>query len=217
MSPDYARAVDPVFVGVLDLLNRISQRNTRGVSEEKAKLLAKLRDAESQLGSTEGWQLSKYALAAWIDEMLIAAPWDGRTAWENNTLEFDFFRTQTRATDFFLKSQEADKLPSNDPIEVYFLCVLLGFRGFYAARPEDAAFIAQQKNLPQTLEMWTSIKSRRIQLFRVKEPEVKSRPLEGAPPLHGKFLVVGSTLLCLMMICVFAVVWYYFLHEKLMG
>ena len=43
------------------------------------------------MGQSVDWQLAKYALVAWIDEMLILdAPWDGRSQWNEVTTSVGF-------------------------------------------------------------------------------------------------------------------------------
>ena len=138
--------------------------------------------------------------------MLIAAPWDGRQEWNNNSLEFDFFNTQIRATNFYQQAKEADKLSTSDAIEVYYLCVILGFRGLYGAKQEESAFLADRMDLPQSIDEWAKHMSRRIKFFKPPPPDVKKTPVAGAPPLMGRFLLVGSLLVCSMMTAVFVVV-----------
>ena len=86
MTPKFAKAVDNVFLGVLDLLERIERNQSINVSDERTRIQKRIDNAEAQLGSTQDWQLAKYALVSWIDSMLIGAPWDGNTWWENNPL-----------------------------------------------------------------------------------------------------------------------------------
>ena len=102
----------------------------------------------------EGWELAKYALVAWIDDVLIEAPWPGRDWWENNSLEFAYFNTRDRATQFFKRAKQAAQLTRRDALEVFYVCVILGFRGLYAM--PEAAFLADQLDLPPDLESWAA-------------------------------------------------------------
>ena len=43
--------------------------------------------AEAALGGGLEWELAKYALVSWIDEILVETPWSGRDWWSNNVLE----------------------------------------------------------------------------------------------------------------------------------
>ena len=213
MNPTYAEAIDPIFLHVLRLLEDLSFGKQKSPEEERERILWLFRDAEAKIGSKQGWELIKYALASWVDEVLIIAPWEGRRFWTNNSLEFDYFNTRHRATRFFQQAVEADKLTRSDASEVYYICVVLGFRGFYA-NPADATYAAAQLKLPETIEDWTRRTARKIKLSQPPEPTHEPRALEGAPALHGKFMLVGSVLLTVMMTATFIVVFWMFLWER---
>ena len=107
MTPKFAKAVDNVFLGVLDLLERIERNQSINVSDERTRIQKRIDNAEAQLGSTQDWQLAKYALVSWIDSMLIGAPWDGNTWWENNPLERTYFFDRNAYTYFYARAREA--------------------------------------------------------------------------------------------------------------
>src|SRR5204862_385786 len=100
MTPKFAKAVDPVFMHVLGLLERIARDENLMVNEERVKIRGWLDQAEGQLGHGPDWQLAKYALVAWIDDVLIDAPWDGRNWWKENALEVEVFNTRLRNEQF---------------------------------------------------------------------------------------------------------------------
>ena len=75
MTPEFAKAVDPVFLYVLNLLERINQGEPVSAEDERSEILKGLDRADAQLGHRDDWQLAKYALVSWIDEVLIEAPW----------------------------------------------------------------------------------------------------------------------------------------------
>ena len=131
MTPRFASAVDPIFLCVLDLLDRISSNQVSSPEDESNRIQNRFREAEAQVGEIHGWELAKYALTSWIDDVLIEAPWEGRDWWENNSLEFAYFKTRDRATEFFIKSKQAAELSRRDFLEVFYVCVVLGFRGMY--------------------------------------------------------------------------------------
>jgi len=211
MTPDFAAAVDPVFLHVLGVLERISRNETVSPQEERASVQNWLRNAEAQLGQRQEWQLAKYALVAWIDDMLIEAPWDGAAWWKENALEVEVFNTRERATQFFLKAQDATKTPRRDALEVFYVCVVLGFRGLY--RDRQAAFLATQLKLPADLEAWARQTAQAIQLGHGRPPiREQPRPPNAAPPLEGKFLLLGSTVTCIVL-SVFAGLLYWLLFS----
>lgn len=193
MNPRFAAAVDPIVLYVLELVDRLSNGQSASAEEEREQIQNRFRSAESQLSEKQGWELAKYALAAWIDELLIETPWNGRNWWENNLLEFSYFKTRDRATEFFMKAEQASESTHRDALEVFYVCVVLGFRGLYVS--PDSIFLAEQLKLAPDIETWVRRKSRVIQLGQGRPPfGGTDRPGRGAPRLEGKFLFAGTLL-----------------------
>lgn len=213
MSPEFASAIDPLFLCVLDLLDRIGRGEDRQPAEERELVQNRLRGAEDQIGSKPGWELAKYALVSWIDDMLIEAPWDGRNWWENNSLEFAHFKTRDRATLFFVKATEAGELSRRDALEVFYICVVLGFRGLYAL--PDAAVLAEHRDLPIDVEDWARRTSRSIELGQGRPTfHASTRIGDGAPPLSGRFAVVNAWLTTVVLTAFTIVVGYFVLTTR---
>lgn len=204
MTPQFAQAVDRIFLAVLGLLDRISRNEPLVPSEERVRIRAALDHAESLLGQSPEWQLSRYALVTWVDEVLIEAPWEGRQWWEENALEVEIFNTRDAFTAFYLKAVEAATLPQKNALEVFYVCVVLGFRGLY--RDSSAVVMADQLRLPPDLAAWTKQTALAIRLGQGRPPITEApHPGDGAPPLEGKFALVGSTLLCVVLAAVTAI------------
>ncbi len=213
MTPRFALAVDPIFLDVLDLLDRISSNEASAPEEESNRIQNRFREAEAQVGEIHGWELAKYALAAWIDDVLIEATWEGRNWWENNLLEFAYFKTRDRATEFFLKGKEAAELSRRDFLEVFYVCVVLGFRGMYGL--SECQFLADQLQLPIDLASWTKQTARSIQLGHGRAHIAETlRPAAGAPPLEGKFRLVGAALMGIMLAALVIIVGYFVLLAR---
>jgi type VI secretion system protein ImpK len=193
MTPKFAKAVDPVFMHVLGLLERIVRDENPPVSEERVKIRGWLDQAEGQLGHGQDWQLAKYALVSWIDDVLIDAPWEGRNWWKENALEVEIFNTRLRNEQFYMKGKEAASLPSKDALEVFYVAVVLGFRGLYRD-PNAAAVLAEPRGLPPDLEAWAKQTSMAIQLGQGR-PQVSEshEPIAGAPPLNGPSMLIWSS------------------------
>ncbi len=131
MTPKFAKAVDPIFMHMLRLLDRIESAESPDPGEERIQIRALIDQAEAMLGLGSEWELAKYALVSWIDEMLIDAPWESREWWKNNVLEQQIFGTRKRHQQFFIFAQKAAELIGKDALEVFYVCVILGFRGIY--------------------------------------------------------------------------------------
>lgn len=198
MSPEFAAAVDPVFTYVLSVMDEIESGSTPLPEEINARIRGFIDQAEHRLGNREEWELAKYALITWVDDLLIEAPWEGRTWWEENRMEFQVFRTAEAFTKFYSQANQATELPRKDALEVFYVCVVLGFRGFYG--DPSALAHADDFGLPASLEEWARRTSMSIQLAQGRPPLIeRGRPGPGAPPLEGKYLLVGTGLTCVML------------------
>lgn len=196
MRPDFSKAVDPVFLYVLELLERVKSSDAPDWADERTRILGRLDHAEVILGQTDEWKLAKYALIAWVDEMLTEPVWDGAAKWRDNSLEFEAFGSAVRFTEFYVRGESAARLPKKDALEVFYLCVVLGFRGMYR-NPEMAERGRQQVDveLPDTLEKWAKRYSEIVKSADdLSEPVGPTERIRGAPWREGKFLFLGSWL-----------------------
>src|SRR5215470_15563795 len=110
MTPRHALAVDPLLLHMLGLLDRLADGQSPNPLDERARIKALLDQGEAVVGSGQEWELSKYALVAWIDEMLVEADWESREWWSNNVLEMELFRTRLCSERFFQNAKEASTL-----------------------------------------------------------------------------------------------------------
>ncbi len=81
---------------------------------------------------------ARFALVAWADEVILTSDWPGRDEWLREPLQLSLFRTNRAGNEFFdhLARLRPDQ---NDAREVFFLCLVHGFAGIFAARDEDGA------------------------------------------------------------------------------
>jgi type VI secretion system protein ImpK len=190
MTPNFAQAIDPIFMYMLALLDRIGRAVKPDPREERARIRALIDEAEARLGTMTEWGLAKYAVVSWIDEMLIDAFWDGREWWSNNILEVELFNSRQCHEQFFLKAQQASTLPGRDALEVFYVCVILGFRGLYHDA-ETSAVIAQSLNLPSDLKQWARQTALSIRLGQGRDAlAVPGGEIYGAPPLRSRASVI---------------------------
>lgn len=199
MTPKLARAVDPVFLYTLELLDRIARHQPVSPQEEQLRLRALIDQADALLGAEPEWDAAKYALVSWIDEVLLDTPWDGQDWWSNNVLEVALFNSRLCNERFYLRAVESTALSRRDALEVYYVCVVLGFRGLYRD-PEAARFLIQSHNLPEDLETWARQAALSIRLGQGRPPPGPLGPeIAGAPPLPGKSQVVWPWLTAAML------------------
>ena len=194
MTPQFAKAVDPIFLHVFGLLEKIANNESPSAEDERLRIRGWLDQAEGILGHSQDWQLAKYAIVSWIDEVLIETDWPGRDWWNENVLEVELFNTRLANEQFYTRSKEASALPKRDALEVFYVCVVLGFRGLYRD-PVVAAALAEPRGLPKNLEAWAKQTSLAIRLAQGRPPLAEGGvPGPGAPPLDGQSLLVWSGL-----------------------
>jgi len=185
MTPQFAKSVDPIFLFGVDLIHRCTSGAPVSPDQEHHRTRAIFEQAEDELGAEKEWELAKYALVSWIDEMLVDTPWSGQDWWGNNVLEVHYFNTRLCNEQFFLRAREASTLSKKNAQEVFYDCVVLGFRGLYREQ-HLAAQLAPANDLPPTLDEWAKRTAMSIRLGQGRPPLSKpSREISGAPPLSS--------------------------------
>lgn len=78
-------------------------------------------------------QAAKFALVAFVDETVLTTDSPLREEWEKYPLQLEYFGEQLAGVKFFerLDQQLKDKDNDADALEVYYLCLLLGYKGKY--------------------------------------------------------------------------------------
>ncbi len=192
MTDAFADVVAPVIQGVIDFQDGLLRGKHPTVDEQKRTLLDLLKWAEDRAGRSSpelarDFELAKRALVYWIDEILITSTWKHAQEWTNHILEFSLYHESAAAIRFFEKASETEKRDSTNPLEVFFLCVALGFRGELSSDEEE-------------LRHWASRVHERItegtQHPEQYIPEPPGRPQErGLRPLQGGRLLLVVSLL----------------------
>lgn len=99
-----------------------------------------------------------YALAAFMDEQILRSPWPARQKWMAQPLQLVYFKENTAGEGFFnrLSALEADPERAH-VVQIYYLCMALGFRGKYAvASPAELSAVQERtfslltRRLPST-------------------------------------------------------------------
>lgn len=86
--------------------------------------------------SQEDYDLARFAIAAWIDEVILGSPWDGRSQWQRVRLQQLYYNTTDAGEEFFNRLN-ALGLHQREVREVYFLCLALGFKGRYGTEGDE--------------------------------------------------------------------------------
>jgi len=92
-------------------------------------------------------QVSKFALAAFFDEMILTADFPLKIEWEKNPLQLELFGEQLAGNKFFEKLESMLKQieVTQDAVEVYYYCMLLGFKGRYAIYEHEKLLATMQE------------------------------------------------------------------------
>jgi type VI secretion system protein ImpK len=132
------------FAGpIFDLILRLKSGIVAPSNDLRPKVAAMLTDfekrAERYRFNHKIVQVSKFALAAFVDEVVLMNNFPLREQWERNALQLEYFGEQLAGNKFFEKLQamlnQIDV--TQDAVEVYYLCMLLGFKGRYAVYEQE--------------------------------------------------------------------------------
>jgi type VI secretion system protein ImpK len=92
---------------------------------------------EASIGEADASD-ARYAICAFADEQIFRSAWPGRAQWMAQPLQLVYFNENTAGEGFFTRMQAAGGHPSRAHVlQVYFLCLGLGFQGKYAIRGGD--------------------------------------------------------------------------------
>jgi len=79
----------------------------------------------------EDVQQAKYAICAFIDEMILTSPWALKESWADKPLQLAYFNDFAAGEEFYNRIDPLRGAKKNSVLEVYYLCLALGFRGKY--------------------------------------------------------------------------------------
>jgi type VI secretion system protein ImpK len=84
-------------------------------------------------------RLAKFALAAFVDETVLTNNFSLKEEWEKYPLQLEYFGEQLAGNKFFdrLESMLKQIDAAVDAAEIYYVCLLLGFKGKYAVYMEE--------------------------------------------------------------------------------
>ncbi len=106
---------------------------------------------------------TKYAMAAFVDETILCSDWSERMTWMSNPLQLQFFGEHLAGEGFFkhLAKLRQAGTSNTDIIELYYVCMQLGFEGVYRLQGMEQ-LMALQVDLRSQLEDYKKIKNRKL-------------------------------------------------------
>lgn len=178
MRDELAALIDPIIQKVGWLHEAATSEDasllaqTRAEVRERLLRLHQFELADGRSGSADYYGL-RYPLVCWIDELMTENPSVGRQ-WNENKLEGELYGTNDRAWMFWRQAALAETLARSEDLEVFYLCVNMGFTGQYRTSPDELA-------------AW--LHRTRVRLGVVPELELPFQhdlpPATDVPPLHG--------------------------------
>ena len=140
------------FAGpIFDLILRLKAGIVAPSNDLRPKIASLLDDferrAERYRFSSKIIQVSKFALASFVDETVLSNNFNLKEEWEKYPLQLELFGEQLAGNKFFEKLQAMLKQVDQtaDAVEIYYVCMLLGFKGRYAVYEKERLLSIMQE------------------------------------------------------------------------
>lgn len=87
--------------------------------------------------TADEYQNALFAVVAWIDEAVMTTPdWPGTARWRKELLQQSYFATGRGGIEFFTRLEQL--VAHQQAVrEVYYFCLMLGFKGKYVTRAQE--------------------------------------------------------------------------------
>ncbi|MEC9046762.1 MAG: type IVB secretion system protein IcmH/DotU [Planctomycetota bacterium] len=109
--------------------------DAEGLRADVRRLLSAF-DASAQVAGKEPAVIdaARYAMVAFLDEIVLTSSWDLRQAWSGRPLQMEYFNDFTAGQEFYnkLEALRGGDGQRGEALEIYGLALGLGFRGMYA-------------------------------------------------------------------------------------
>lgn len=140
------------FAGpVFDLILRVKAGIVTPSNDLRPKIAAMLMDfekrAERYRFNHKIVQVSKFALASFVDETVLTNQFHLKEEWEKYPLQLEYFGEQLAGNKFFEKLASMLKQieQTADAVEIYYYCMLLGFKGRYGVYEQEKLLAIMQQ------------------------------------------------------------------------
>ncbi len=140
------------FAGpVFDLILRVKAGIVVPSMDLRPKIAAMLLDfekrAERYRFNHKIIQVSKFALASFVDETVLTNNFHLKEEWEKYPLQLEYFGEQLAGNKFFEKLASMLKQieQTADAVEIYYYCMLLGFKGRYGVYEQEKLLSIMQQ------------------------------------------------------------------------
>ena len=174
-----------LLTDLFTIVIRIRETDSLGDPQALRKLITWYLDLFQKNGETASRNRgdildAMYAVVALIDEAVLSSGGECREYWLGRPLQLDYFGEAMAGEEFFNRLEGVLKTPGekSDVIEVYFLCLALGFEGRYKLtdRSRLSAYMKQCADaLSKHTAFDTSLSPRALPRKKMQVPQTNSR------------------------------------------
>ena len=206
------------FAGpIFDLILRLKAGIVEPSMDLRPKIAAMLSDFEKRAEryriNHKIIQVSKFALASFVDETVLTNNFNMKDEWEKNALQLEYFGEQLAGNKFFDKLEAMLKQieATQDAVEIYYICMLLGFKGKYAIYEKEKLLATMQKTANALVKVG-KIKQTELSPHWLANDQPKP-PEKRGMPTWAKVSAFGGLCLSIIFFLVMYLLAYKFLYD----
>lgn len=154
-SNDLVAFAGPVF----DLILRLKAGIVQPSNDLRPKIASLLKDFEERAlryrYRESIIQVAKFGLASFVDETVLTNNFPLKEEWERYPIQLEYFGEQLAGNKFYDKLEAMLRQidVTQDAVEVYYVCMLLGFKGRYAVYEHDKLLATMQRTADELVKV----------------------------------------------------------------
>lgn len=148
------------FAGpVFDLILRLKAGIVQPSNDLRPKIASLLKDFEERAlryrYRESIIQVAKFGLASFVDETVLTNNFPLKEDWEKYPIQLEYFGEQLAGNKFYDKLEAMLRQidVTQDAVEVYYVCMLLGFKGRYAVYEHDKLLATMQRTADELVKI----------------------------------------------------------------
>lgn len=154
-SNDLVAFAGPIF----DLILRLKAGIVQPSNDLRPKIASLLKDFEERAlryrYRESIIQVAKFGLASFVDETVLTNNFPLKEEWEKYPIQLEYFGEQLAGNKFYDKLEAMLRQidVTADAVEVYYVCMLLGFKGRYAVYEHDKLLATMQRTADELVKI----------------------------------------------------------------
>ena len=137
-SSRLAEIYSPCFSLILHMRSSSHYSDAETLRDNLISLINECENEARRSASTQDVDDTKFALVAFVDETVLSSDWAMKGMWMANPLQLQIYNRFDAGEHFFERMDTILKSPSRiHVLEVYYLCLALGFKGRYQLVDQD--------------------------------------------------------------------------------